>query len=800
MNNQEALALLGLEGSPGDEEINRAFRKKALGCHPDKFKGDKAKEEEFKQINEAKEILIALNPSNAYTHEHNFSAAAQSKTEPNMVDVFRELLKEVGIDVASNLPKIIKLDKESQEFFAISLGELYENQCLNQENFNFILEHIDFPRKKYSISNPYVEQVIIHDLLTKNNLTEPGEVPLEYAEKMRSALQDLPARLFNQENLALLYEHPKDAENIAYALTRLDRVGLLSNENKAFCMDYLKQAGSEMFASLAYNLLHQSKAACEKILVDTRAYFDRTMQRQTQMKSEPSEAEQRHARQKLDALKQHTQTIRELNRSNQAPFEAFIDQVHKTWVRGNSGINNEHLTALKQAFDEGLLTADDLKVDPLVLYSLAGLSLSGIGAGDDVVSRNTEDRFEVLREGFLTIQELENISKIQLNPYQTGALDIILSNEGLEALRRGLPIVEDAKEAAKMKLPALVFAQQVKAFVVNTAGNDFSVATKNKTEPQKVTFEQYTDFCHDFIKRFGMHLEGMQPLNAEQFNQVGSKHDLECEYCLNGSLLANLSIAFDPIVTSISINDQDLFGQSFRSQFNIHQIDPSHPLLTPEGREEAYNKLPALMGKGVFTRGGRLDVSLDEVQSKTGVPIHKIESMIQEKIDAYQQAFSDANTLDDKNRMLIAISDLYEQIRDPEKLKILFDKDLSKAFREQTQATRNDIHQVPAAVKAAKAAWQKAQSSGKTVIDSDVAANEAGQGVLKDMKASREFRATHKSIITEIKGNAAAEKAAKAAWKEAQSSGKTLLQSDEAANKAGEDMINDRSSGQSPPT
>ena len=50
--------LLGVEKDADEPQIKRAYKKKALGCHPDKFPGDKAKEEEFKDLSEANETLM----------------------------------------------------------------------------------------------------------------------------------------------------------------------------------------------------------------------------------------------------------------------------------------------------------------------------------------------------------------------------------------------------------------------------------------------------------------------------------------------------------------------------------------------------------------------------------------------------------------------------------------------------------------------------------------------------------------------------------------------------------------------
>lgn len=49
--------ILGVDKDAGEAEISRAYKKKALRCHPDKFQGDKEKEEEFKELTEANEVL-----------------------------------------------------------------------------------------------------------------------------------------------------------------------------------------------------------------------------------------------------------------------------------------------------------------------------------------------------------------------------------------------------------------------------------------------------------------------------------------------------------------------------------------------------------------------------------------------------------------------------------------------------------------------------------------------------------------------------------------------------------------------
>lgn len=49
--------VLKLNKSASEDEIKKAYRKLARECHPDKFPGDSEKEEQFKKINEAYEVL-----------------------------------------------------------------------------------------------------------------------------------------------------------------------------------------------------------------------------------------------------------------------------------------------------------------------------------------------------------------------------------------------------------------------------------------------------------------------------------------------------------------------------------------------------------------------------------------------------------------------------------------------------------------------------------------------------------------------------------------------------------------------
>lgn len=57
MANIDYYEVLGIDKNASDDEIKKAFRKKALKYHPDRNSGDKEAEEKFKEVNEAYQVL-----------------------------------------------------------------------------------------------------------------------------------------------------------------------------------------------------------------------------------------------------------------------------------------------------------------------------------------------------------------------------------------------------------------------------------------------------------------------------------------------------------------------------------------------------------------------------------------------------------------------------------------------------------------------------------------------------------------------------------------------------------------------
>src|SRR6266496_2652664 len=66
MAKRDYYEVLGVEKTAGAEEIKKAYRKQAVKFHPDKNPGDKAAEEQFKELGEAYEALSEPQKRAAY--------------------------------------------------------------------------------------------------------------------------------------------------------------------------------------------------------------------------------------------------------------------------------------------------------------------------------------------------------------------------------------------------------------------------------------------------------------------------------------------------------------------------------------------------------------------------------------------------------------------------------------------------------------------------------------------------------------------------------------------------------------
>src|SRR5262249_34231391 len=66
MGKRDYYETLGVQRGASDTELKAAFRKLAMKCHPDRNPGDKECEQQFKELNEAYEVLKDADKRGAY--------------------------------------------------------------------------------------------------------------------------------------------------------------------------------------------------------------------------------------------------------------------------------------------------------------------------------------------------------------------------------------------------------------------------------------------------------------------------------------------------------------------------------------------------------------------------------------------------------------------------------------------------------------------------------------------------------------------------------------------------------------
>ena len=72
-NKRDYYDVVGVSKSANDKEIKKAYRKKAMLLHPDKYKGPKEEaEEKFKELNEAYSVLSDEKKRQQYDHQRQF--------------------------------------------------------------------------------------------------------------------------------------------------------------------------------------------------------------------------------------------------------------------------------------------------------------------------------------------------------------------------------------------------------------------------------------------------------------------------------------------------------------------------------------------------------------------------------------------------------------------------------------------------------------------------------------------------------------------------------------------------------
>ena len=107
MPKEDYYETLGVNNSASDGEIKQAYRKKAMQYHPDRNKGDKGAEKQFKKINEAYYILKDKEKKSQYDQfghqafENGGTGFKDFNFGGNFSDIFEEMFGDFDDDIGS---------------------------------------------------------------------------------------------------------------------------------------------------------------------------------------------------------------------------------------------------------------------------------------------------------------------------------------------------------------------------------------------------------------------------------------------------------------------------------------------------------------------------------------------------------------------------------------------------------------------------------------------------------------------------------------------------------------------------
>ena len=107
MSKEDYYETLGVNNSASDGEIKQAYRKKAMKHHPDRNKGDKKAEKEFKKINEAYYVLKDKEKKSQYDQfghqafENGGAGFKDFNFGGGFSDIFEEMFGDFDEDIGS---------------------------------------------------------------------------------------------------------------------------------------------------------------------------------------------------------------------------------------------------------------------------------------------------------------------------------------------------------------------------------------------------------------------------------------------------------------------------------------------------------------------------------------------------------------------------------------------------------------------------------------------------------------------------------------------------------------------------
>ena len=162
MSKEDYYETLGVNNSASDGEINQAYRKKAMKHHPDRNKGDKKAEKEFKKINEAYYVLKDKEKKSQYDQfghqafENGGAGFKDFNFGGGFSDIFEEMFGDFDEDIGSIYPVFSIIEDYESLISIIKIS-------INRDKTN--IEHLEVLRNAYIKIKDYINAEKIYQLI-----------------------------------------------------------------------------------------------------------------------------------------------------------------------------------------------------------------------------------------------------------------------------------------------------------------------------------------------------------------------------------------------------------------------------------------------------------------------------------------------------------------------------------------------------------------------------------------------------------------------------------------------------------
>ena len=231
INSDDYYKVLNISRDASENDIKRSYKKLAMKYHPDKNKGDKKAEENFKKIGEAYGILSDKEKKNQYDNYGKEGLQGGPQINPN--DIFQSFFgssNNFSTSMNSDIPNIFTNIIGDTTFHFQSSNS--NNPFCNQNIFSHhqIFNNSSFNKRPTTYINSNGENVILRDIRSRPDLNGKKGFIEEYDSRRQRYLVNI-----NNEKLFLKQDNILCITNIIHCQTNY-RGKIINYDNNTYTL------------------------------------------------------------------------------------------------------------------------------------------------------------------------------------------------------------------------------------------------------------------------------------------------------------------------------------------------------------------------------------------------------------------------------------------------------------------------------------------------------------------------------------------------------------------------------------